>query len=541
METKQKISLPLQNEVIRNQILQTLHEFSVLQLHVLKPKNKECTEVFMIIKESKEAEILRARNWIRASATIHKIHLYISSYHQAEFQLKCGNPFYQYYADPATMVWMREDQTAPLKIHPTKKTFKKKLNVFTEKFYHARDILRTEANKFYSHEMYSAALQNYLTLYEHHVEYLENLFTGHNFFDRDLHARLNQLICYLPEIQKVFVKQNLQSFYLISKMEKSLEQYDECFVSSELLDAIKIAETQLYKMVVERFSEFSKITRFKKSALTVTHAEEATDTQGLSLKKVIASLVERLSAEEIYLFHKKESDSQNDALKQAVYYFLIIGDGIGNTPVCDTQQSVYDKSGGKVRIIILGHRRISIQDRLFASQDFMHGIMTPKNRVYASHQFHPPIHWQYSSSDYYGDLPLYYERMTNTVKHYFTARTTFGAENAEIFLLLFSHALMGILRVYLYCSLCSYLPNFNKMFDTWKLCVYSDPALEKIEFLFEKINSDFFKFIDSYLKYTDRPYRFNGDDLIAMDEILNLLLEKLEKKITSKNLAAHIE
>lgn len=249
METKQKFNIPLQNEVVRNQISQTLHEFSVLQLHVFRPKNDEWTEVFILMAGPKEAETLRSRKWIGKAAT-EKINVHVSYEQKAEYQLKCGNPFYQYYADPSAMVWRKEDRTEPLKIHPTKKAFKKKLNIFKEKFYHDHDILMTEAHKFQSRRMYSSAFQNYLTIFEHHLGYLENLYTGWNFFDKDLHVRLKQLIRYIPEIQKIFMMKNQENFYLISKMEESIkaaEADDESFISSELFNAVEGAETQLYK------------------------------------------------------------------------------------------------------------------------------------------------------------------------------------------------------------------------------------------------------------------------------------------------------
>ena len=70
METKPKISIPLDHEVIRNQISQTIHEFSVLQLHALKPENTLSAEVFILMKSQKEAETLRARRWISRAATL---------------------------------------------------------------------------------------------------------------------------------------------------------------------------------------------------------------------------------------------------------------------------------------------------------------------------------------------------------------------------------------------------------------------------------------------------------------------------------------
>ncbi|MCX8523552.1 hypothetical protein OF897_06420 [Chryseobacterium formosus] len=539
METKNKIDIPLHNEIIRNQISQTIKEFSVLQLHFFKTENSEYTEILILMKETKEAETLRIRPWIGKAAEAYKVHIYISYYHKAEYQLKHGNPFYQYYADPSAIFWKGDNVDELLQTYGTKKEFKKKRNVFKEKFYHDHDILMTEVEKFRSRRMYASAFQSYLTVFEHNIEYLENLFMGWISYGKNIHHRLKHLMRYIPELKKVFVMKDEHSFYLIGKIEESIkaaEEDDESFVSSESFGAVKAAEEQVYRMVVDRFSELGKMTAFKKTEHWATAAEDTAVLSDVRLEKAVETIVERLSPEEIYMFHKKESYSQNGTEKVVYYYLLLIGEGLGDNSLYDTQQSVRDKSRGKVNVIILGHRRFSIQDRLFQSQEFMHKIMTDENRVYASHRYHPPIHWEYLSSDEHGDVCIYYNRMIKTVKQYFVVREKADAENDELFFLLFSHALMRILRFYLYCSLSNYFPNFSKMDDTWNLCLYADPSLEKIEFLFEKISPEFFRLTNSFLKYTDRSYCFQNNELPVMDEILNTLLGKLEKLIKGSNL-----
>src|SRR5690606_27707819 len=125
---------PLDHEVVRNQISQALHEFPVLQLHGKKPKNTSSAEVLILMKNQQDAETLRARKWI-ARAAAAQVDIHISYAGKAEFQLKCGNPFYLYYAEPSTIVWMNAEVRAPLRTYSTKEAFKKMLNVFKEKFY----------------------------------------------------------------------------------------------------------------------------------------------------------------------------------------------------------------------------------------------------------------------------------------------------------------------------------------------------------------------------------------------------------------------
>ena len=540
METKQKINIPLQHEVIRNQISQTLYEFSVLQLHVLKPENTLSAEVLILMKDPKEAETLRARKWI-ARAAAAQVSIHIAYHHKAEFQLKCGNPFYQYYADPSAMVWMNEEVGVPLKTHSTKKAFKKKLNIFKEKFYHDHDLLMTEANKFHAGQMYAAAFQSYLTVFEHHVEYLENLYMGCNFFDRNLHTRLTQLIRYIPEIQKVFVMKNEHTFYLISKMEESVSEAEgggESDMYSELYGAVKSAEVQLYKMVADRFSKFSHIIRFKKSSPMMNHPAKDSESKGPLFEKVLKTVITKLAPEEIYLFQTKEISSPNPEEKQCIYYLLVIGDGIGNSAIEDIQHSVSDTSNGRTNVVILGHSRIYLQNHLNKHLQLMKRIITDENKVYQSNDFHPAIHWQDSvwASDW--EFNMQYRTVKDFVEQYFNLRDHLQHDNHCGLVQLFSNSIMRLLRIYINAAFPYYMPHYLNAYSIWKLCVYADPSLEKTEFLFEKLSTNFYKLIDYYIKYSDSRGKSSAEELIIMDEILNVLTKKLDHLVKEKNLTA---
>lgn len=542
METKPKISIPLDHEVIRNQISQTIHEFSVLQLHVLKPENTPSAEVFILMKNQKEAETLRTRRWISRAATA-GVFIHISSHHKAEFQLKLGNPFFQYYADPSTMVWMNDEVDKPLKAHPTKKAFKKKLNVFKEKFYHDHDLLRTEAHKFYAGQMFAAAFQNYLTLFKLNVEYLENLYMGCNFFDSDLHTRLRQLTRFIPQLQKVFVMKNEQTFYLISKMEESVSEAEdggESDIWSEHYGAVKSTESKVYRMVDDRFSEFSHLVRFKKSSSVINHPANGAESKDLLFEKVLKTVITKLAPEEIYLFYRKETGAPNPEEKQTLFYLLVIGDGIGNSAIEDIQHSVSDRSNGRTTVVILGHSRLYLQNNLYKHQRMMQQIITAENKVYQSNDFHPPLHWQDAvwDSDWASDMN--FRTVKDFVAQYFNLRHHVQQDNHCGLAQLFAQSIMRLLRMYVYAALPFYMPHHLNTFSIWKLFVYTDPSMEKIEFLFQKLSADFYKLIDYYLKYSDSIARSSSEELVIMDEILNTLTEKLEHLVREKNLITKI-
>lgn len=61
----------------------------------------------------------------------------------------------------------------------------------------------------------------------------------------------------------------------------------------------------------------------------------------------------------------------------------------------------------------------------------------------------------------------------------------------------------------------------------WKLSLHADPRLQNIEYLFEKISPEnFFKIIDKHVNYHLGFCKVSKDDLLIMDEMLTVLLDK---------------
>jgi len=66
-------------------------------------------------------------------------------------------------------------------------------------------------------------------------------------------------------------------------------------------------------------------------------------------------------------------------------------------------------------------------------------------------------------------------------------------------------------------------------FTLWKLCVYADPGLEKLEYLFEKLSgNDFFKEVNKGNLFHHDLSRLTEKKLLIMDEILNALLHEIK-------------
>lgn len=136
---------------------------------------------------------------------------------------------------------------------------------------------------------------------------------------------------------------------------------------------------------------------------------------------------------------------------------------------------------------------------------------------------------------------MHYRTLKYFVAQYFNLRDNLQNDNHYGLVQLFSNSIIRLLRIYIYAALPYYRPHYLNTYNTWKLCVYADPSLEKTEFLFEKLSTDFYKLIDYYIKYSDNSGMSSMEELIMMDEILNLLMTKLEKLIKDQNLNAQID
>nr|WP_314497959.1 hypothetical protein [uncultured Chryseobacterium sp.] len=266
MKKEKKLSVPLKDEVLRNQIHQAVHEFSVIQLYVFPTKTSGYTDLFILMQDWEDAETLRQRKWITTSVTRYNVRIFISYVDRVRLQLKLGNPFYVYYTQPSALIWQRNADATPIPASADRETFIRNMQLFRKRFDHDHQLLMKETSQLDLRHLYASAFLSYLPVFQHHIEYLELLFTGNISVNQDLQTRLSRLSIYIPEIREIFRMKNGNTSQLIRNMKASIKAAargkDESAESSEWYETVKSAELQLYRMTVARFSEFSKILRF---------------------------------------------------------------------------------------------------------------------------------------------------------------------------------------------------------------------------------------------------------------------------------------
>lgn len=518
---KPDFSIPV-NDTLSGKLKQLTHEFPLSYIFYHPGDAKNSAHIVIIAKESRDVEIIESRKWIRNSRDENAILFHITCRGKMKAELRSGNPFFAWHCQKSAIIY-QNPQTK--ECHDTDwPSFKKRFKRYSLSYSHDRDNLLTSVKRFQELDSLTGLFVSYLSVFEYTIQYIEMLYTGRCFESENLHHRIKKLIFYIPEMEGVFVPKNGNEYYLIFELEKAndfAEDGDEIRLNDKLMDSFSRAEEKHHKMVLSRLSELKSMIKsgFPKQTF-VDHSELTSEDDQLT--DISAQIVKIHPVEEIYLFHQ----IQNSQL--ITYFLLFIGESLGTETLNRIQQSVNSRFEGKYSVVLIGHSRSWIQTNLFYPQAFFKKIMKPENLRFQSQPNHPTIHWENPFYSVYPDLEYLHSSAIKLSAQYFVLRNHSESINTEGIFDLFSKSILRIFLTLVYSKL-SYLPNYLPAFTLWKLCIYADPGLEKLEYLFEKLSgNDFFKEVNKGTLFHHDLSRLTEKKLLIMDEILNALLHEIK-------------
>ena len=518
----------LGNEVLSGKLNQLSHEFPLAYVFYHPGSVTSPAQVLIITEESPHVEIIESRKWIRASVDENNILFHIICREKMIVECRTGNPFFASYCQKSAVIYQNPQEK---ECHDTDwLSFKKILKRYSKSYSHDRDNLLTAVNRFQKLGSLTGLFVSYLSVFEYDIRYLEILYTGRSLESENLHQRIKELILHIPEMEGVFVQKNGGEYYLISELEKAKETADdgdEIRLNDKLIDSFSLAETKLHNMFLLRLSGLKSLIKSGLPKQPMIDHEESTSRDD-QVTEIAAQIVKIQPVEEIYLFHQ----FQNNKLPS--HFLLLIGEGFGTEILNRIQQSVNSKFAGKYSIVLIGHSRSWIQTNLFYQQSFFSKVMQPENLLFQSHSNHPSIHWEDNGTPEFPDLEYLNRSAVKLTAQYFVLRNYSEKDNTEGISDLFSKSILRIFRTLVYSKL-SYLPNYLPAFNLWKLCVYADPGLKKLEYLFEKLSgNDFLKEVNKHTHFHHDLSRLTEKKLLIMDEILNTLIQELKRFSTVK-------
>ncbi|MGV8993826.1 MAG: hypothetical protein ACOH1O_06970 [Flavobacterium sp.] len=526
MKTSKKITFPkLENEFLENILRQLVNQQNIIQMFFTKNISFVFSHLIIHTQENSTAQQLQQSKWVKKIKLRYQIDVYFI--YSAKFQHKfsLGNPFIELYCQPSALIYQNEEWGGSPIIARVWKKYKKKFSIFQEGFYHDHDLHRSHIQNLISEGSSNSVFTSYARLIEFDLEYLEELYSGNNCNSLGLDERISNLIEYIPEIQKYFVKNSSSRYYLTDLFAKAKEATadDDAIYQNEMYEAVGITEQSLYHLVERRFDELKRM--IKKESLQVQKGANTIDEKpkDVILESAIETILNFLEVEQIYLYHQITYGEKTS------YYLMLIATRAGNEKLNLIRQSLKSKMEGKYDFVLLSHNRYWIQKNLYQNQSFFTNIIQEKSLIYSSSPHHPEFHWEVPHNPYHADLYFYYKSTKNSAFQFFEIFNN-PKENYQGLEYLFSLFFLSFCRTYIFVKT-YYLPNYLSSQSLWQLCLYGDCEIRKYEYLIEQFWTAFFPYLDRNMTIDHKLSKLDKEQVVHMNIIVDKLMDELHNLV----------
>ena len=536
MKTSKKISFPkLENEYLENILRQLINQYNIIQMFFTKQRSSMFSHLIIHIEKNIDAQQLQQNKWVRKARTLYKIDVYFIYSQKLHHRFSLGYPFIEYYCQPSTLIYQNEESGNPPVIKRDWNKFRKVFNVFQNNFYHDHDLHISQIQNLISEGSSNSVFTSYARLIEYDLEYLEELYCGNKSDLQSLDDRINNLIAYMPEIQKYFVRNNHNKYYLTDLFVKAKEatEDDDTIYRNEMYEAVAIAQHGLCRLIEKRFDELKRLIKKGFAENKEVACQNDEKPKDVILSVVIETILAAVEVEEIYLYH------QITYGEKTTYYLMLITVGAGNEKLKLITQSLKSKTGVKYDFVLLSHSRYWIQNNLYQHQNFFVNILQSKYLIYSSSEYLPEFHWEIPHNPYHADLHFYYKPTKDSALQFFTIASN-TKENYQGLEYFFSLFFLSFCRTYIFVKT-YYLPNYLSSQTLWQLCIYADSDLRKYNYLIEQFWTDFFPYLDRNMTLHHKLSKLSKEEVSQMNLIVERLIYELHNLVVEGKLLLSFE
>lgn len=522
MKASKKLTFPkLDNEYVANILRQLVNQHSIIQMFFTRDIHSVFSHLIIHIEKNGDAQELQQSRWVKKVRNRYQINVHFIYSVKLHHRFSLGHPFIEFYCQPPAVIYQNDElRDSSINTREWKK-YKKKFNGFQERFYHDHDLHKFQVQNLISEGSSNSVFTSYARLIEYDLEYLEELCFGNNLNSLGLDERINNLIEYIPEIQKYFVKNSDNRYYLNDLFVKAEEATadDDAIYKNEMYEAVGITEKNVYGLIERRLDELKKL--IKKGSLQVQKVPNQIDDnpKNIILEIAIETILNSVEVEQIYLYHQIAYG------EKTTYYLMLIAKGAGNEKLSLISQSLKSKMDGKYDFVLLSHNRCWIQNNLYQNQRFFATIIQDKYLVYSSFPYHPEFHWEVPHNPYHADLYFHYKSAKNSAFQFFEIHNN-PKENYQGLEYLFSLFFLSFCRTYIFAKT-YYLPNYLYSQSLWQLCLYADSDIRKYEYLIEQFWIDFFPYLDRHMILHHKLSKLDKDEVGQMNVMVEKLMDEL--------------
>lgn len=408
--------------------------------------------------------------------------------------------------------------------------------MFEDHFHHDHDLHLSQVQNLISEGSSNSVFTSYARLIEYDLEYLEELYSGNRSASLNLDERITNLIEYIPDIQKYFVRNTHSKYYLIDLFVKAKEASindDEAIYKNEMFEAVGITEQSLYHLIEKRFDELKKLIKkglFERHDVVCQIDDKPED---VILSVAIETILNSVEVEQIYLYHQITDH------EKTTYYLMLIAMGGSNEKLKLITQCLKSKIGKKYDFVLLSHSRYWIQTNLYQHQSFFPKIIQGIYLTYSSNEYLPQFHWEVPHNPYHADLHFHY-KPTKDIALQFSTIVNDAKENYQGLDSLFTLFFISFCRTYTFIKT-YYLPNYLSNQTLWQLCIYADPDIRKYNYLIEQFWTDFFPYLDRHMMLHHKLSKLNKDEVDQMNGIVEKLMSELHNLVIEDGLLLPFE
>lgn len=526
MKTSKKLTFPkLENEFLENILRQLVNQYSVIQIFFSKNPSSVFSHLIIHIEKNSDAQELQQSRWVKKVRNRYQIDVYFIYSVKFHHKFSLGHPFVEFYCQPSTVIYQNEELRDSTIIKREWKKYKKKFNAFQERFYHDHDLHKSQVQNLILEGSSNSVFTSYARLIEYDLEYLEELYSGNNFNSLCLDERINNLIGYVSEIQKYFVKNSHSNYFLTDLFVKAKEATadDDMIYKSEMYETVRIAEENLYQLIEKRFDELKRM--IKKQSFLVEKVPNQIDGKPKHsvLETAIETILNFMEVEQIYLYH------QITYGEKTTYYLMLISEGAGNEKLSLISQSLKSRMNGKYAFVLISHSRCWIQKNLYRNQSFFKNIIQNNYLVYSSSPYHPEFHWEVPHDPYHADLYFHYISAKDSAFQFFEIANN-PKGNYQGLEYIFTLFFLSFCRTYIFVKT-YYLPNYLSSQSLWQLCLYADSDIRKYEYLIEQFWTNFFPYLDRHLTLHYKLSKLDKEEVGQMNIIVEKLMYELHNLV----------
>lgn len=536
MKTSKKVTFPkLESEYLENILRQLLQQYNIIQMFFTREPSSAISHLIIHIENSIDANKLQENKWVRRVKKRCQINVNFIYSSKLQHRFALGYPFIEFYCRPSAVIYQNKDLDNHIDITRNWKKYKKRFNLLLDQFYHDHDLYLSQIQNLISEGSSNSIFTSYARLIEYDLDYLEELYAGNKSTAISLDDRITNLTEYTAVIQKYFVRNKHNKYYLIDLFVKAKEAIDndEAIYHNEMYESVAIAQHGLCRLIEKRFDELKKLIKKGSYQRNEIACQINDNPKDAVVSIAIDTILESVEVEEIYLYH------QITYGEKTTYYLMLIAIGAGNEKLKLITKSLKSKTGEEYDFVLLSHCRYWIQANLYQHQSFFCNIVQDKYLIYSSSRYLPEFHWEMPHNPYHADLFFYY-KPTKDIALQFFAIASNDKENYQGLEYFFALFFMSFCRTYIFVKT-YYLPNYLSSKALWNLCIYADEDVRKYNYLIEHFWINFFPYVDRNMNLHHNLSKLNKEQALQMSVIVDKLMNELQNLVIENGLIISME